>query len=146
MIHDGKERRARGGGGRWWKVFGYIQSQCAAFCVAFKVTKMDMEREMSLFSFFLCVFFVLTSPSLYSWNWRPGKHCSSGRCAHNPLIQSQTRSWTALQTHIWLFVRGQIQNTKLIILPWECFSFYYFFNFKQSLKIKKCSYLNSVWK
>lgn len=31
------------------KVLGYIQSHFAAFCVAYKVTQMDMGREIALF-------------------------------------------------------------------------------------------------
>lgn len=145
MIHDGKERRARGGGAMMKGIWIHPESMCCFLCSLQSNKNGHGKRDVPLFFFFVRVFRI-NFPFIVLLKLETWKHCSSGRCAHNPLIQSQTRSWTALQTHIWLFVRGQIQNTKLIILPWECFSFYYFFNFKQSLKIKKCSYLNSVWK
>ena len=135
MIHDGKERRTRWGG-RWWKVFGYIQSQCAAFCVAFKVTIMDMERCPSFF-FFVRVFRI-NFPFIVLLKPETWKHCSSRRCAHNPLIQSQTVLGLRSKpiSGCSFVVKYKIQNW-LFFPESVSFFFSFFFNFKQSLKIKK---------
>lgn len=71
---EGEKNEWRGG---WWKVLGCIQSQYAAFCVAFKVTQMDTGREISLFLFRINFPFIVFL-KLETW-----KHCSSRQFAHN---------------------------------------------------------------
>ena len=122
-------------GGWWWKVFGYIQSQCAAFCVAFKVTKNGHGKRGV--PFFVCVCFLLTSPSLYSWNWRPENTAAPGVLPTTPLFKVRPALGLSSKpiSGCSFVVKYKIQ--KWLFYPESVFFlFFCFLNFKQSLKIK----------
>lgn len=139
MIHEGKERRTRGDDK---KVLGCIQSQYAAFCVAFKLTHMDMGREISLF---FC--FVLTSPSLYSWNWRLENTAAPGILPTTSFSKSDLRLGSKPISGSALVFEDKIQNC------FSTFRVFYFsvFQFQVTHQTwgspqKYSLYLSSVWK
>lgn len=111
----------------WWKVFGYIQSQCAAFCVAFKVTKNGHGKRGV--PFFVCVCFLLTSPSLYSWNWRPENTAAPGVLPTTPLFKVRPLlDWAPnpyLAVRLWLNTKYKNDYFTLRVF-FFCFVFFKF--------------------